>query len=182
MIINFKGFENTGIGIDVNKYPRQILPNNKFYITPPYVHLSLTTTLNNNNSPDKKNFREILYKFPNSHQCDTINFHYDKYYSPSLKKYKKEFWLNDKPLILNDSNLKIFSQLSQLFKKISNTDFLPFDDYYIKSSECKSNFNYFCMSGKKDLLPQFHNPETVRKNAKYMSNEFIDIMLDYFSC
>ena len=59
MIINFKGFENTGIGIDVNKYPRQILPNNKFYITPPYVHLSLTTTLNNNNSPDKKNFREI---------------------------------------------------------------------------------------------------------------------------
>ena len=42
----------------------------------------------------------------------------DKYYSQSLKMYKKEFWLNDKPLVLRDENLNIFSKLAKLFTKI----------------------------------------------------------------
>ena len=181
MQINFKGFKNTGIGVDVNKYHKRILKNNSMYITPPYVHLSLTTTLNNIGDNDRKFFGEILEKFPNKYQCDTINFHYDKYYSQSLKMYKKEFWLNDKPLVLRDENLNIFSKLAKLFTKISNTKNLPFDDFYIKSDECKANFNYFFMNGQKDSLPEFHNPKTVRKNALNMEKEFFDIMSEYFN-
>ena len=106
MNISFKGFYNTGIGVDINKQAHAILSNNTLYVRPPYVHLSLTTTLNNNGVNDKEIFGEILKKFPNKYQKDTINFHYDKYFSPYQKKYKQEFWLNDRPLILRDENLR----------------------------------------------------------------------------
>lgn len=181
MEINFKGFQNTGIGVDINKYPQQILKSNGHYIKPPYVHLSLTTTLNNIGDNDREIFGEILKKFPNRHQKDTINFHYDKYYSQYSNQYKKEFWLNDKPLILRDDNLKIFSKLAQLFTKLSNTRELPTDKFYLHSNDCRANFNYFFMQGKTDRLPEFHKPEAVRKNAQNMVKEFTDIMLDYFN-
>ena len=180
MQISFKGFQNTGIGVDINRYPRKILKNNNGYIRPPYVHLSLTTTLNNNGDKDKEFFAEILEKFPNRYHPDTINFHYDRYYSDISQKYKKEFWLNDKPLILRDENLGIFSKLAQLFTKISNSKDLNVpDSYYINSTECRGNFNYFLMQGKNDLLQSFHFPSIVRKNAKMMTEEFNKVIFEY---
>ena len=181
MNISFKGFYNTGIGVDINKQAHAILSNNTLYVRPPYVHLSLTTTLNNNGVNDKEIFGEILKKFPNKYQKDTINFHYDKYFSPYQKKYKQEFWLNDRPLILRDENLSIFSKLAQLFTKLSEAKQLGADKYYIYSDECRANFNYFFMKGKQNLLEDFHKPSNVRAYAKGMADEFFNIMIEYFN-
>ncbi len=181
MNVSFKGFRNTGIGVDINKHPQQILKNNCCFIKPPYVHLSMTTTLNNIGDNDREIFSEILKKFPNKYQKDTINFHYDKYFSSYSKKYRKEFWLNDKPLTLRDDNLPVFSKLAQLFTKLSKAKELPSDKFYIQSDDCRANFNYFFMQDKKDLLEEFHSPDKVRKYAGDMTKEFYNIMTEYFN-
>ena len=153
MNVSFKGFRNTGIGVDINKHTQQILKNNCCFIKPPYVHLSMTTTLNNIGDNDREIFSEILKKFPNKYQKDTINFHYDKY----------------------------FSSLAQLFTKLSKAKELPSDKFYIQSDDCRANFNYFFMQDKKDLLEEFHSPDKVRKYAGDMTKEFYNIMTEYFN-
>ena len=74
----------------------------------------------------------------------------------------------------------IFSKLAQLFTKISNSKDLNVpDSYYINSTECRGNFNYFLMQGKNDLLQSFHFPSIVRKNAKMMTEEFNKVIFEY---
>lgn len=183
MKISFKGFENTGIGVEVNKNRQQLLKNNQYYIKPKYVHFTLTTTLNNKNERDLEDFKEILEKFPNYHDKDTINFHYDKYEIPSLRTKKAEFWLNDKPLILNDDNLRIFSKIAQLISKLSKTPDEKFHlkDKYLLSDECKINFNYFKKDkrGFADKVKIFHTPANIRQNAKNMKEEIELIISRY---
>ena len=182
MEINFKGFQNTGIGLDVNRYSKQLLKNNKYFKSPPYVHLTLTTTLNDTGDKDKQIFGEILKRFPNYHNKDTINFFYDRYFSEAQKQYQKEFWLNGKPLILRDENLGVFSKLAQLFTKLSkmpdNKLQTSFD--YLYSDNCKINFSYFSLKNQSYLLEHFHKPDTIRQNAKTMIKEFEKVMLEYF--
>lgn len=127
-------------------------------------------------------FEDILKKYPDYTNNDTINFHYDRYYSETTKKIKKEFWLNDKPLILNDSNLGIFSKLSKLLTKLSNCtdDELMPQPQYLKSDECKNNFRYFIRNNDTEVLKDIHNPYLIRQNAKDMTEEFQNIMFDYF--
>lgn len=183
MKISFKGFENTGIGVERNKHRQQLLKNNKYYIKPKYVHFTLTTTLNNKKEKDLDYFKEILEHFPNYREKDSINFHYDKYEIPSLRTKKEEIWLNDKPLILNDTNLRIFSKIAQLFNKLSKTPDKNFhlDDKYLLSDECKMNFNYFRKDKKEfnNNLKNFHTPANIRQNAKNMEEEIELIISRY---
>ncbi len=183
MDISFKGFRNTGIGVDINKESKQILKGNLLFKRPKYVHLTLSTTLNDVGEKDLSTFGEILRKFPNDCQKNTIIFHYDKYFVESLNKTKKEFWLNYRPLVLNDANLPIFSKLSQLFSKLSKTpdSELKMGEKYLDSFDCKSNFSYFAKGDAKKILQEIHNPENVRKSAKDMCDEFQKIMIDYFN-
>lgn len=183
--ISFKGFSHTGIGVETNNNKKQLIKNNPHYTSPPYVHLTLTTTLDNKTDKDLQDFALILQKYPNKINKDTVNFHYDKYNVPSLGVTKQEFWLNDSPLILNDKNLPVFSKLAQLFNKLSKMpdERLHTEKYYLATDNCKMNFNYFRKNTEifDKQLEKFHTPATIRKNAQDMSQEFQKIMTQYFS-
>ena len=183
MQISFKGFQNTGIGIDSNQYVKQILPNNPNYKTPPYIHVTLAAKIDDVGLEDRKFFSEILNKFPNNYEKDTVNLFYDKYYTDVTKKYNKEFWLNGKPLVLREDNLAVFSKIAQLFTRLSKVSDkeLKMDREYLNSNECKSNFSYFSLKDKYQIIKNSHRPEVVRKNAKIMIKEIEEIMFDYFN-
>lgn len=186
MKISFKGFENTGLGVEMNPTAITVTKADKRYEVPKYTHLSLSTKLNNENKNDLEEFALLLKKFPNSNEKDTINFSYDKFYSKTQNKMKKEFWLNDKPLLLCDENLGVFEKLSKLFTRLSTADEsdLKIQPTYFLSDECRRNFPYF----NKIEDPQeknlhfffFHNNENINSNSKRMADEFQKIMQNYF--
>lgn len=182
MQISFKGFKNTGIGVETNTNVKLIKKRNATVVIPPYAHLTLNATLNNINQNDLEKFGEIIKKFPNKHQPDSINFHYDKYYSTLTNTMKQEFWLNDKPLILSDKNLKIFSLLSKLFERLSKTEIKDHTNNkdYLVSDKCKLNFQYFLKNSTyENDIKNYHSLKNIQNNAKAMQTEIIDTMLNY---
>lgn len=187
MNISFKGFENTGIGLEINPKEKIVKKAGAEIVVPPYKHLTLNAKLNNIGEKDLDNFRRILEKFPNASEKDSVNFSYDEYYSNFEKKTKKEFWLNDKPLILNDHNLEVFSKLAKLFTRLSKVkdNELKQDKNYIGSLDCRYNFSYFNRYPDSQEFEYyakgFHNPSEIRENAAFMSDEFQKMMTDYFN-
>lgn len=185
-VINFRGFENTGIGIEVNPEEKVIKKRGVDYVIPKYKHLTLNAKLNNIGEKDLENFGLILKRFPNVSEKDSVNFSYDEYYSNIEKKTKREFWLNDRPLVLKDENLPVFSKLAKLFSRLSHVkdSELKQEKYYFESLDCRYNFSYFnkCTNpGEfKYLTEGFHRPSKVRENASAMVKEFEKIMINYF--
>lgn len=185
-IINFRGFQNTGIGIEVNPEEKVIKKRGVDYIIPKYKHLTLNTKLNNIGEKDLEKFGLILKRFPNVSEKNSVNFSYDEYYSNIEKKTKREFWLNDRPLVLKDENLPVFSKLAKLFSRLSlakDSELKQAKDY-CESVDCRYNFSYFnkCTNpGEFEYMAQgFHMPSNVRKNASAMVKEFEKIMTNYF--
>lgn|SRR5574344_575244 len=183
MNISFKGFEQTGIGVDHCSQKRVFsTPDGREITVLPYTHLTLNTKLNNKIDTDLKDFAEVLKEYPPIHEKDSVYFTYDNYYDPLEKTRNTEFWLNGKAVALKDKNLPVFSKIAQLFTKLSKSGIhnINFDKKYINSSKCKDNFPYFrnyeYIANYDEIISSFHHPQNIRQNAQKMVEEFYKIM------
>ena len=136
-----------------------------------------TSTLSNYTNPIHPNFLNIGI----SKEVVTEDFNKTKDY---------QVWINDadSELFVNDKNLRMFSYIAKLLKRIENTpdknfvvnnDYLNYDakDSVILGEDLEKTYGKYYNQAIRDI----HSPEHVKRGAGEMNDLVKDMMFDYFA-
>ena len=149
---------------------------------PQYMELNVELT-NDGYGRDLDNFERILKKYPNEINNRFLTFEYTK----GGKNIPEGFYLNMKPLKMNDENLPIFEKLVKLLDKVSEKDDteMKTNRDYLTSNDCaffyQGLLNFINPKDRAQLLEKIHEPETAKNSAKGFSNFINEKICDYMA-
>lgn len=179
MNINFTGIQKAN-GV-YEQYPGKVLSEG-----------FLDLQLNNENGEDLKEVQELLSKFPSNEDSSFLKINFNQAKPPASQKDGKVEYctrVNRRYLELNDENLKYFSQINKLLKKVSQMEAKELESpkEYLDSADCFDHV--YGKRGVKELNdPKFtedinaiHNPINVKDVAKNLQADMEEMMLDYFA-
>ncbi|MFA7657924.1 MAG: hypothetical protein WCY19_00660 [Candidatus Gastranaerophilaceae bacterium] len=155
MNVSFTGIQNAGA---IN-----ILDNQRF-----------VCQLTDKGSKDLSEFEGVLKKFPDPLNLGFLRMDIWNYPADGMDL---DFFLNNKPLKMQDENLNTFSKLAKMFKSIieSKEGFFVSKDY-LEDMDCAKNFMDGFIEAEPNVIESFqqnlpfkdyHSMEDVKKSAKF---------------
>lgn len=177
MKVSFTGFKNTGIQLNQlcneNGEPRMWLCIFNCELTNDVFGNDLDTfkpTLNKTNASDnnsRKNFLNLQF-WHYLRDCDKA-------------KYGDKFVINQKEYPVNMENLRIFQNLTNLFKKVNKTPDHRFvyDKSYLDSDNCVKSFILPPVLQNEDRLKEIHNITNIKEISEYLIDEITNAVAEY---
>ena len=185
MKINFKGIKNAGAYSHVQKKDLYVSQDGKDFTKFPQGRYSVINfELNNNESNDLDEFREILQKYPNHFNSNTLNIEIRELNDEN----KPIIALNQNQIKMNRENLKTYAKVFKLLDKISKTpnEDLKVENSYVNSFLAMSGLGFFTLFSKSlesfiKIVDKAHYPEPVKNISEHASKLFEKELVDYLN-
>lgn len=150
--------------------------------------------LTDDGEKDLSKFKPILNQFPNKRsnnffRFDIVRLKKDETYLSDIKKLsnpvKTLFFLNSKQIEMKDENIRLFSKINGLLKRIVGKDELPLNDNYIGSYDQTMNFYDELFSHghaiPEKIVKNFNDENYSRKKAQEMLGLTTKSLIDLVS-